>query len=454
MANILRKSDGVSLVTVPDGRIGSYDTPLQLVGRNVPDYGTALFQNLLRMTENFASPVPPEDNPVISGGRLEGQFWYDSSIGSVKYYNGNEWTAVADMATITDDEFVVASALRFANPLTLILSNDVSGTVTFTGDDFVALDPQAPDELTNAVQMNVAVTGVDVDNIRGDINAKTAETLLTPRRIDIDGVVKGNVMFDGSEDIRISTSGNVSTNVTLTGDVIGSATITNFGNVSLSTTVNSYDHDHDSEYYLKSEVDTLIEEVEGQIVDTDISNLVTLNTKQSISGEKEFTGDVDLRSGVSVHDFSSPGISFTRGNNNTVLGRIGAVAGAPFKVTAGSTDYLTITTNGNMTIGDGRMTAGGFTVSSDRDLKDNINDHTVSSDFLDLKLKSWNWNQNIASDGKYITGRESGIIAQEIEQIEGLEGCVYTHENGYKSVDYGKLALHLVLALKDSLLKK
>lgn len=453
MANIIRKSDGVTLITIPDGRIGNYGTPLQLAGRNVPDYGTSLYQNMLRITENFASPTPPENNPVV-GGRVDGQFWYDTNNRLVSYYNGQQWSALADMATITDDEFTVASALRFANPLTLILTNDVSGTVTFSGDNFVALDPQQPNELTNAVQMNVTINEVDTSKLVGDINADTAVKLKTPRKIDIAGVVSGSADFDGSGDIRISTSGNVNTTVTLTGDVTGSATITNFGNVSMSTTVNSYDHDHDDEYYTKSQVDDLISNIDVGGDEVDLSGLVTLNTKQSISGEKEFTSEVQLRGGVVVHDEgTNPMIKFTRQSSETLVGVIDSVPGAVLRFGMSNNKYLVINNNGNSTF-NGRVSAERFTVSSDIELKEDVLSHEVSSDFLDLQLKSWLWNDKLARNGAYITERESGIIAQEVEAISGLEGCVYTQENGYKAVDYGKLALHLILALKEEIKKK
>lgn len=44
--------------------------------------------------------------------------------------------------------------------------------------------------------------------------------------------------------------------ITLTGDVTGSATMTNLGNVSISTTVGDDSHTHDTRYYTESEINT------------------------------------------------------------------------------------------------------------------------------------------------------------------------------------------------------
>lgn len=72
----LRFSDPskTSTITVPDmpPGINTVDTSLSLVGRAYPSYGEKIAENFLRLLENFASPVPPE-NPI------EGQLWYDTS---------------------------------------------------------------------------------------------------------------------------------------------------------------------------------------------------------------------------------------------------------------------------------------------------------------------------------------------------------------------------------------
>lgn len=65
------KTDTITVPDMPPG-INSVDTSLSLVGKGYPNYGQKLAENLVRLLENFASPIPPQ-NPI------EGQLWYDTS---------------------------------------------------------------------------------------------------------------------------------------------------------------------------------------------------------------------------------------------------------------------------------------------------------------------------------------------------------------------------------------
>jgi len=71
---------GTNPIVVPDNAIdGSlYDSTnkvgVQLVGRNAIDYGTAIAQNIVQMTSNFAGSVTPPP-----GKALQGQLWFNAS---------------------------------------------------------------------------------------------------------------------------------------------------------------------------------------------------------------------------------------------------------------------------------------------------------------------------------------------------------------------------------------
>jgi microcystin-dependent protein len=56
---------------MPPG-INKVDTSLGFIGKGYPNYGKVIDDNFLKLLENFASPLPPE-NPI------EGQLWYDTS---------------------------------------------------------------------------------------------------------------------------------------------------------------------------------------------------------------------------------------------------------------------------------------------------------------------------------------------------------------------------------------
>ena len=83
MAYTAYKADGTPVV-IPDNAIsqlyysptigGSGGIGVQLLGRNCIDYGTAMAQNLLQMTSNFAGPTMPPDTTS-----LQGQLWFDTT---------------------------------------------------------------------------------------------------------------------------------------------------------------------------------------------------------------------------------------------------------------------------------------------------------------------------------------------------------------------------------------
>jgi hypothetical protein len=76
-------SNGTNPISVLDNAIDTsfYDSTnklgLQLVGRNAIDYGTAVAQNTIQMTSNFAGTVVPK--PTIA---LQGQLWFNATSGT------------------------------------------------------------------------------------------------------------------------------------------------------------------------------------------------------------------------------------------------------------------------------------------------------------------------------------------------------------------------------------
>jgi hypothetical protein len=93
MAYSIYKSDGTA-VTIPDNAIDTtfYDSSggggygpgnvpqaghglgQQLIGRNAVDYGAAIAQNFLQLTENFSSSTVPNDTFA-----LQGQLWFNQT---------------------------------------------------------------------------------------------------------------------------------------------------------------------------------------------------------------------------------------------------------------------------------------------------------------------------------------------------------------------------------------
>lgn len=77
----------------------TYVTPdtsptLRLPGRGVLNYGETLLQNLIWLTENFASEQSPDTNTALgtpTGTPLTGQLWYKPSEDTFYHYDGTQW---------------------------------------------------------------------------------------------------------------------------------------------------------------------------------------------------------------------------------------------------------------------------------------------------------------------------------------------------------------------------
>lgn len=96
MSYKINRTDGSLLVELIDGRIDEDTTDITLVGRNYTGYGEIFNENLIKMLENFRSTTPPV-NPLM------GQVWFDSSVGRLKVYNGNEWKST-DTTNVSSSE--------------------------------------------------------------------------------------------------------------------------------------------------------------------------------------------------------------------------------------------------------------------------------------------------------------------------------------------------------------
>ena len=200
--------------------------------------------------------------------------------------------AVTGSGTLTDLGDVSISTTATPDP-TLTLSGDASGSATFTNlgnatlnvtvaDDShnhvisnvdglqTALNAKAPtasptftgsitfpagqtfdgrDVSADGAKLDGIESGATADQTKADIDAlgiaaSTAATLATTRNIALTGAVTGNVNFDGSGNVSISTTATSDPTLTLSGDASGSATFTNLGNATLSVTVADDSHNH------------------------------------------------------------------------------------------------------------------------------------------------------------------------------------------------------------------
>lgn len=117
------------------------ETSLILPGRNLTDYGKIVNENFLHLLENFSNNNPPK-NPV------EGQLWYDTSIGvdQLKIYDGAKWLAAGGLRkSLTSPE--IADSVPgdlWVNTLTQQLFLFTGTTWVLVGPDFSSGNKSGP----------------------------------------------------------------------------------------------------------------------------------------------------------------------------------------------------------------------------------------------------------------------------------------------------------------------
>ena len=211
--------------------------------------------------------------------------------------------------------------------------------------------------------------------------------------------------FSSSTLTRLTNLEGKDISVTLTGDVTGTGTITDLGNVSFATTI--------------------------------AANSVALGT--------DTTGNYmsDLTQGTGVTITHTPG----EGSNATIA--IGQVVATSSDVRFNS---LGIGMAASATAG--RIDATNDIVafsSSDIRFKENITPIENALDKISkISGNTYDWKAENKAEHGY-EGNDVGVIAQEIEAV--LPQLVQTRENGYKAVKYDKLVALLIEGIKEQQLQ-
>ncbi len=158
----------------------------------------------------------------------------------------------------------------------------------------------------------------------------------------------------------------------------------------------------------------------------------TFNQNVSISGILTVTDQIDANGGAIIDN-----IRFGISSDNTI---------------DTATGQLTLDSNGGqLNINDNTVITGILSVtdditafySSDERLKDNITPiEDPLAKVLSISGNTFDWN-----DKSSHTGKDIGVIAQEIEKV--LPEIVTTRDNGYKAVQYEKLSALLIEAVKE-----
>ncbi len=88
MAYLIYNNDGTILTTIADGQVDSVSTSLDLLGKNLNNYGEYFNNNLIKLLTNFASSSNLEPrSPQI------GQLWYNKTINKLTVYDGRQFSS-------------------------------------------------------------------------------------------------------------------------------------------------------------------------------------------------------------------------------------------------------------------------------------------------------------------------------------------------------------------------
>ena len=111
MSYVINKSNGGTLVVLNDGVVDTSVSSLNLIGKNVSNFGDQQNENFVHLLENFAYSQEPRS-------AIQGQLWFDTSANVFRpaVYDGTNWRplAVCLYSNTTTDILVNAGGANFS----------------------------------------------------------------------------------------------------------------------------------------------------------------------------------------------------------------------------------------------------------------------------------------------------------------------------------------------------
>jgi len=271
-----------SPITIQNGATDS-STSLTLVGKNYPNYGQIIEQDLINLMQNFAGSSQPV-NPVtgqlwwsttsnnlqvyngttfkIVGGAtvstsaptsssIAGDLWYKSDDAQLYIYNGASWVLIgpsytsvqqqttATALTITDNTSSTHTVLAFyvGNQLTGILSKDATFTPQSPITGFATILPGYNVNST-IFAGNITISGTIIQNAQPYITSLGTLTGLT-----VTAPIVGSVLYNANTVTYASqpniTSVGILTSLTSSGTVVAPNVTSTFNGAIGTATPNS-----------------------------------------------------------------------------------------------------------------------------------------------------------------------------------------------------------------------
>lgn len=294
------------------------------------------------------------------------------------------------------------------SPLT---NNEVDGNFTALNSEISTLETDL-----GTAQTDISTLQTDLDTLEASVGATALEETIQ----DIIGTMVSSNTESGISVTYQDTDGTLDFNVddftiTLAGDLSGSATVTNLGDVSITAAVADNSHNHTT----------------GNI--TGLAEYIADTVGAMVSGNTESGLSVTYQDADNTLDFSltkDPVITLT--GDATGSGTMTNLGNVSIAV-----DVSSITGDLGVT---GVVTATDFNSTSDVTLKENINliDNPLEKISM-LNGYTFNWINN--------KKEAVGIVAQEVEKV--FPQIVSTGEDGLKRVSYDSLIPLLIESIKD-----
>ena len=367
----------------------------------VAEGSSNLYYTTARATSAAKAAVSASDN----GGY--GSFGYSSSTGVFSYTGPSS----SDIRSVLGAGEGLDYSTQTGTISAEIATTANRGVASFNATDFsvssgaVSLRDSAIKNIVGSMVTGNTESGISVTYQTSD---DTLDFSLTKDPvITLSGAVTGSGTMTNLGNVSITTTATSDPTLTLSGDASGSATFTNLGNATLSVAVVNDSHTHDSRYYTETESDSRFTASSGDVM---TGNLRFNDNKMATFGsgdDAEFwcSGShmyLDLNSGI--------------GN---------------FYIRDGSTIRYTFNDNGSFTA------SGNITAYSDERLKSDI--VTIPNALETVcKLRG----VNFIKDGEASTG----VIAQEVQKVIPE---VVLQGDEYLSVAYGNLVGVLIEAVKE-----
>jgi hypothetical protein len=422
---------------------------------------------------------------VATAGTITGA-WSLGSNSTLTVGTGSIDARTGTLFTDTLDAGSSAAAATVTGTWTVGSGSTFVATTVVNQANSATITASSANTVNNIVQRNASgdfsARNITATSFLGNATTATsAAQWTTTRTISLTGDVTGSANIDGTGNISISTTVGGNT-VTLGDDTIGqyARTITHSGNGITITTANANDG---TDYTVTSNATNsntgstiVFRDASGNFSAGTITASLTGTASQATNSANVFVS-VSSVNGVFYLPFFSGAsdtnkslsydadLQYNPGTNTLTAGFFsGTLSGNATTATTASGLFTTSGYQaGSLGVGigasganDGNIRAtGNITAfaSSDRNLKENI---TVIDNALG-KLKSisgvmFDWKDSYiesqgGEDGYFVRKHDTGVIAQDVESV--LPEVVATRKDGYKAVQYEKLAGIIIQAINE-----